>query len=414
VADEQIIPGRSSKSDRWQSSPAGAWRTPVVICTRLGLPSSWFADIGDDELGSSLVHVLSESGLDCKGIRRVCGAATSYSLVFEPPGRDRAFWHHVGANASFDGARVRPEKAGPGPSGLFRRFSRRCTQSGVRSCDRCWRGFVRPARRRRFDLSTVANGFPCGSCRLEGALDADGAARGRTVTERRRRGQRAPNRQNPLRLLRHGSSGGRLLGLGAAVVLLTDGARGMNLITANADRLGHSGRCFAERAGEWADREFFLPASKSRHVVTTGAGDAATAGLLYGVLSAASAGKAASLAAELAAFKVDGAGGQHSLSRTGPARRSVPHLLARWLPCRLSPQRSASGYRFMSMNPHAPKPDDAVGATALAANPYGYYDPSTREYVITRPDTPAPWIKLPGTGTLPAAFISNTAGGVLL
>ena len=30
------------------------------------------------------------------------------------------------------------------------------------------------------------------------------------------------------------------------------------------------------------------------------------------------------------------------------------------------------------MDPHAPLPDDAVGGTALAVNPYGYYDPGGR------------------------------------
>ena len=60
------------------------------------------------------------------------------------------------------------------------------------------------------------------------------------------------------------------------------------------------------------------------------------------------------------------------------------------------------------MNPHAPKP--AAGAAAVAVNPYGYYDPGTREYVITRPDTPTPWINYLGQGRY-GGIISNTAGG---
>ena len=60
------------------------------------------------------------------------------------------------------------------------------------------------------------------------------------------------------------------------------------------------------------------------------------------------------------------------------------------------------------MNPHAPKP--AAGAGAVAVNAYGYYDPGTREYVITRPDTPTPWINYLGQGRY-GGIISNTAGG---
>ena len=41
---------------------------------------------------------------------------------------------------------------------------------------------------------------------------------------------------------------------------------------------------------------------------------------------------------------------------------------------------------------------------------YGYFDDERREYVITRPDTPLPWINYLGTGEF-FGLISNTAGG---
>jgi cellobiose phosphorylase len=44
------------------------------------------------------------------------------------------------------------------------------------------------------------------------------------------------------------------------------------------------------------------------------------------------------------------------------------------------------------------------------SNPYGYYDEERREYVITRPDTPTPWINYLGEGRY-GGIISNTAGG---
>lgn len=43
-------------------------------------------------------------------------------------------------------------------------------------------------------------------------------------------------------------------------------------------------------------------------------------------------------------------------------------------------------------------------------NPYGYFDTVNREYVITRPDTPTPWINYIGEGRY-GGIISNTAGG---
>jgi len=41
---------------------------------------------------------------------------------------------------------------------------------------------------------------------------------------------------------------------------------------------------------------------------------------------------------------------------------------------------------------------------------YGYFDDKNKEYVITRPDTPTPWINYLGLDEY-CAIISNTAGG---
>ncbi len=43
---------------------------------------------------------------------------------------------------------------------------------------------------------------------------------------------------------------------------------------------------------------------------------------------------------------------------------------------------------------------------------YGYFDNEKREYVITRPDTPAPWLNYLGNGGF-SGIISNTAGGLI-
>ena len=45
-----------------------------------------------------------------------------------------------------------------------------------------------------------------------------------------------------------------------------------------------------------------------------------------------------------------------------------------------------------------------------AASPYGRLDAATHEYVISRPDTPTPWLNYLGQGGY-GGIISNTAGG---
>jgi cellobiose phosphorylase len=44
------------------------------------------------------------------------------------------------------------------------------------------------------------------------------------------------------------------------------------------------------------------------------------------------------------------------------------------------------------------------------ANAYGYFDVDAREYVITRPDTPTPWLNYIGEGRY-GGIVSNTGGG---
>jgi len=45
-----------------------------------------------------------------------------------------------------------------------------------------------------------------------------------------------------------------------------------------------------------------------------------------------------------------------------------------------------------------------------APNAYGYFDEAAREYVITRPDTPTPWLNYIGEGRY-GGIVSNTGGG---
>ena len=47
---------------------------------------------------------------------------------------------------------------------------------------------------------------------------------------------------------------------------------------------------------------------------------------------------------------------------------------------------------------------------APGANAYGYFDEAAREYVITRPDTPTPWLNYIGEGRY-GGIVSNTGGG---
>lgn len=73
------------------------------VLAGMGLGVALSGSIGDDELGvfcRQLLQSLPGSEVDLAVVQ---GTATSYSVVVEPRGVDRSFWHHTGANDAFIG-----------------------------------------------------------------------------------------------------------------------------------------------------------------------------------------------------------------------------------------------------------------------------------------------------------------------
>jgi sugar/nucleoside kinase (ribokinase family) len=302
--EERIVPGAITEVGPLDIRPGGSVANTGTDLAALGAEVLLVADLGDDELGSTVLRALLPAGADCGGIRQVPGLTTSYSLVFEPPGTDRSFWHHVGANASFDGTRVQPDGVDLVHVGYPALLPLLHADCGARLQDLLARTHQAGATT-SVDLSVVTSGSPAAhvdwrlllertapsmdllSPSVDDVVSALGVARPGSLSEERELGR-------------------SLLAMGPAAVLLTDGERGMHLFTASQDRLAHAGRCLAERAAAWADRELYLPASSSGPLATTGAGDAATAGLLFGVLAGAGAEEAAAIASWAAGLKVAG------------------------------------------------------------------------------------------------------------
>jgi sugar/nucleoside kinase (ribokinase family) len=301
---ERIIPGAIAEVGPLDIRPGGCVANTGINLAALGAPVLLSADLGDDELGASTFNSLKQLGADCKGIRQVAGQTTSYSLVFEPAGADRSFWHHVGANALFDGKRVDLDGVDLVHLGYPALLPLMYADGGARM-----EAFLKRVREAgattSLDLSTIGPGSPASqvdwrsvlrrtvplvdvlSPSVDDLVSALGVARPASVPQARDLGLQA-------------------LQLGAPVVLLTNGALGMHLLTASRGRLSNAGRCLDALAGAWADRQLYFPASARSPVNTTGAGDAATAGLLYGILAQSTAEGAAAIAAWAAASKVAG------------------------------------------------------------------------------------------------------------
>lgn len=267
--------------------------------------------VGDDDLGRIAADQLTRTGLG--GSPTITPeATTSYSIVLEPEGTDRSFWHHVGANALFDGTEptldadivhlgypsLLPRLIADDAAALGTLLRRVRASGAVSSVDLA---VVDPSS--TVDWNSVLSGMmPLTDVVTPSADDLRSALRRPQATA-----------AELVELL---------LGWGAGVVVVSDGAQGMTLGAAPVGRLTASGPALARLADEWAEARVHQPArALRRHVTTNGAGDAATAGFLSGILAGLSPAEAVKSAAGTAAAVIEG-----DLSASSSAVRSLHPL----------------------------------------------------------------------------------------
>jgi hypothetical protein len=101
-----VTPGSLTEVGRLELRLGGCVANTGSDLAALGLRTLLVTSLGDDVLAGTVAALVDTiPGADARA-EIVPGATTSYSIVVQPSGTDRAFWHHVGANASFDGRQV--------------------------------------------------------------------------------------------------------------------------------------------------------------------------------------------------------------------------------------------------------------------------------------------------------------------
>lgn len=279
-----------------------------LALSALGAPVELVAAIGDDFLADAATALLSAVPDVDAALQRVAGRSTSYSIVIDVPGEDRRFLHHVGANTTFDPALVQvtdtellhvgypqllPALVDADGAGLLDLLARARSAGVTTSVDfatvdpsdadtRDWGGLVRrwaPL----IDVLTpsvddLVPAFPR-------TFSAVGDVPGLSIAD-----------ALAAQLVRHG----------AAVAVVTAGEAGMCLRTAGPERLRHGGQVIAALPDKWANRQLWSPAAVVEPVQTTGAGDTATAGLLFALLRGLGPEEALRLGASAAAMHISG------------------------------------------------------------------------------------------------------------
>jgi sugar/nucleoside kinase (ribokinase family) len=299
-----------------QVGPAAITTGGVVSNTglalhRLGIQTRLIARVGADQLGRTLQQIVADHSPSLvDGIFTSAETSTSYSVVISPPGSDRCFLHHPGANDDFcaddvidkDFCNARLFHFGYPPlmarmfaddgaqlSEMFRRVK---SHGLTTSLDMAYPDPDSPAG--RADWSTILrNTLPYVDIFL-------------------------PSLDEILFMLWHKTNvplsaelltkvSGELMEMGAKMVVLKIGERGLYLHTASANILTGFGHASPSDLNAWADFEAWSPCFEVNVIGTTGSGDVTIAGFLAALLRGLTPDAALNAALAVGACNVEAA-----------------------------------------------------------------------------------------------------------
>ncbi len=317
--DRLLVPGKLVDVGAAVLSTGGAVPNTGLTLHRLGGTVRLLGKIGNDHLGNIVRALLEQAGPGL-GSRLVVGCEpTSYTIVISPPGTDRVFLHCPGANDAF------------GPDDV--------SEGNLRDAALLHFGYP-PLMRRMYEqggaeLLTLLRRVKAGGATtsLDMARPDPDSPAGRVdwpaLIERvlphvdvflpsfeellfmldRPRFERIEARYGT-RITAGAEPGlldelaGRLLALGAAVVAIKLGERGLYLATTpERRRVEAMGR--ARLGSDWIARQLMTPCYQAAVLGTTGSGDCTIAGFLMGLLGRLSPEQAINAAVAVGACSVE-------------------------------------------------------------------------------------------------------------
>lgn len=296
---------------------------------RLGIPIHLIAKVGSDPFGSVLLEIVNNHDPKLtEGITIDETESTSYTLIINPPGVDRAFLHFPGVNDTF--------------------CSRDIDYEVVANAHLFHFGYP-PVIRRMYEADgdeLVAVFHKAKSTGATTSLDTalpDPASEGGQANWRHILQKVLPSvdlfspsieellymlRQETHQELERAGSGDvveavtpelltslsdELFEMGTKVVLLKLGHRGAYLRTANKATLKNLGRAVPEDLQAWSNQEIWTPCFNVNVVGTTGSGDATIAGFLSAFLRHMSPEEAITVGVAVGACSVEAADSLSSL-----------------------------------------------------------------------------------------------------
>jgi sugar/nucleoside kinase (ribokinase family) len=351
-------PGRLSVVGPATFCTGGPVSNTGLALTKLGIQTQLMGKVGDDVLGQAVREIVSSYGPHlADGMVVDKRANTSYTIVLSPPGVDRFFLHHPGANDTFSAGDVRYDLLSEarlfhfgyppimklmfenGGAHLVEIF-RRARETGVTtSLDMALPDPSSTAGRADW-VAILKAALPDVDVFLPSIEEILYMLRRETYDEL----YRAANGPNFLPLVTPqllSDMSHNLLEMGAKVVALKLGDRGLYLRTAGLSSMEALGRARPSDPAAWADKELWAPCFRVDVVGTAGSGDATIAGFLSALLRDMSPEAAVTAAVAVGACNVEAA---DTLSGVRPWDETMRRVASGWARHKLDLE--APGWHF--------------------------------------------------------------------
>jgi sugar/nucleoside kinase (ribokinase family) len=320
--EKTFRPGRLLTSGPVSFSTGGAVSNTGVALSRLGIATRLVGKIGDDLFGQTVCQIIDSHGEDLTQDMVIdSSAGTSYTIIISYPGADRIFLHSPGVNDTFQVDDIPYEFLEEarlfhfGYPSLMRstfinngmalvEIFRRAKQTGVTtSLDM---SFPDPASEAgRADWHSILKSvlphvdvfMPSVEEILFMLLRQTYQEMCATISD--------PNILVLITPELLSDLSQELIEMGARIVGLKLGDRGLYLRTGNSALIKSMGRASPSNSDAWARKEFWAPCFKVTVAGTTGSGDATIAGFLAALLRDLAIGKCLQMAVAVGACNVE-------------------------------------------------------------------------------------------------------------
>jgi sugar/nucleoside kinase (ribokinase family) len=320
--ESTFLPGRLVAAGPVAFSSGGAVSNTGLALDRLGIATRLTAKVGEDPFGQSLRQIVAGRGAGlAEGLLVDGSTSTSYTIIINYPGTDRIFLHYPGANDTFQAGDI------PYPllehARLFHfgypsimrslfidggiqlaEIFRRAKDTGVTtSLDMAFPDPSSEAGREDWPL-ILGSTLPNVDIFLPSVEETLFMLRGELYQELlcSASGSDILTLITPQLL---SDLGRELISMGAKIVGLKLGSRGMYLRTGGPEAIKSIGRAGPSNPGAWAGLELWAPCFRVEVAGTTGSGDATVAGFLAGLLRGLPVEQALTMAVAVGACNVE-------------------------------------------------------------------------------------------------------------